>query len=86
MAYVHRQPNLTLGEGDEYAIRGDAALLYDSERDGAIIAWRWRCFEDAGMATLDASALAVRRDVDRVTVETYLAQGATSAQVRELLT
>jgi cytochrome c-type biogenesis protein CcmH/NrfF len=54
----------------------------DDEREAAIVAWRLRCLEAAGLEPLDASALAVRRDIDRVDVENLLRAGASSAQVR----
>lgn len=54
----------------------------DDEREAAIVAWRLRCLEAAGMEPLDASVLAMRRDIDRVEVERALKAGASSAQAR----
>lgn len=57
----------------------------DDEREAAIVAWRLTCLEAAGMEPLDASALAVRRDVDRVDVERLLDAGASSEQALGIL-
>jgi hypothetical protein len=51
------------------------------EREAAIVRWRLRCFEGAGVEPLGASALALRRDIDRADVERLLQGGASSAEV-----
>lgn len=58
----------------------------DDEREARIVAWRLRCLEAAGMEPLDASVVALRRDVDRVDVERMLEAGASSAQARAIVT
>ena len=74
------------GEGEEYDLRSPDELLYnlESEKDAKIVAWRVRCFERAGMTDLDATILALRRNVDRVDVERALKGGASSSQVRDI--
>jgi hypothetical protein len=43
--------------------------LYSPSGDEKIVDWRLLCFLRLGFSQLDASALAVRRDVDRHFVE-----------------
>jgi hypothetical protein len=76
------------GDGEEYDLRPADVRLYnlDLSRDSTVVAWRLECLEAAGIATLDATVMALRRDVD-VHEATRLAKaGATSAQVRDILT
>jgi hypothetical protein len=75
------QPTPAIGEGDEYELRGDAPRIYSLEHDAKIVGWRAECFEGAGLTPLQAQALAVRRDVDRVVVENMLKAGRTGAQI-----
>jgi hypothetical protein len=59
--------------------------LYDTEHDEKIVDWRCDCFVDRGFLVIQATALAVRRDIDRVLVERLLDQGATHAEVMEIV-
>lgn len=81
------QPDLTLGAGDEYELRPNDTPTYnlDNERDAKIVAWRLSCLERAGLPLLDASAIALRRDIDREHVERMLGAGATPTQVRAIV-
>lgn len=57
------------------------ARFYSMEYDPKIVVWRAECFERAGLSSLQAQALAVRRDIDRVVVENMLKAGRTPAQI-----
>lgn len=60
---------------------GDSVYNVDETREAAIITWRADCFERYGFARYLATALAVRRDVDREYVATLIARGATPTQI-----
>lgn len=64
----------------------DAPTFYNvhEPRESAIVVWRARCFEEAGLGYDDAWALAKRRDVDRADVERVLRAGASSAEARAI--
>jgi hypothetical protein len=76
-----------LGQGEEYELRvaDDPVYNVDDEREAAIVRWRLDCFERAGMESLAATALAVRRDVDRVSVERMLSAGASASQITAIV-
>ena len=78
---------LKLGEGEEYVLRAPGDLTYDvaSPYDAKVIGWRAECFERAGLDALDATALAVRRDVDRERVLKLLAAGCSKDLVVEIM-
>lgn len=57
------------------------ARLYDPVADTKIVTWRLDSFERLGFDALEASALSVRRDIDREHVERMLKGGASHAQV-----
>lgn len=67
-----------LGEGDEYELRppGDLTYELDDPKQREIVAWRVACFERLGFGPTAASAMAVRRDIDREQVERMVARGA----------
>jgi hypothetical protein len=74
-----------LGAGEEYTLRTDPARLYDPEGDGKIVDWRILCFMRLGFESLQASALAVRKDIDREAVARLIGRGATPDQVYAIL-
>lgn len=61
--------------------------LYDitDPEEGRVVAWRMECFERAGFAQLEASALALRRDVDRAVVERMVEDGAPPELIAEIV-
>lgn len=63
----------------------DGPPLYDAVHDHKIVAWRELCFIKKGLELVHASALAMRRDIDRVDVERLADEGATSARIAEIL-
>jgi hypothetical protein len=74
-----------IGQGDEYELRGDALRLYDAANDAPIIEWRQKCFVELGYTIFEAEKLAVRRDIDRVVVETAIKAGNDRLHVMEAL-
>lgn len=61
------------------------ARLYDPVVDTNLVAWRLDSFERLGFDALEASALAVRRDIDREHVQRMLNGGASHAQVMAIV-
>lgn len=61
------------------------ARLYDPVPDNKIVRWRLDSFERLGFGVLEASALSVRRDIDREDVERMLKGGASHAQVMSIV-
>lgn len=82
------EPDVATGNAEEwYELRAPAEeRVYDAHHDAKLIDWRMLCFLRAGLEHLHASALAIRRDVDREEVERLLNGGATPAQVLEIVT
>ena len=78
-------PDLRLGEGDEYELRAPTERMYDAVHDAKIIDWRLFSFMNLGFDALTASALAKRRDVDREYVARLITRGATVHQVLALV-
>lgn len=79
---------LKLEEGEEYFLRASGDWpLYDvnSPYDAQVIEWRAECFKRAGLESLDATALAMRRDVDRERVLKLLAAGCSHSCLLEIL-
>jgi hypothetical protein len=70
---------------EEYELRSPDAMTYDPELDARIVSWRARCFERLGLQPLHVTVLAIRRDVDRHTVERLVDLGADSGQVAGIL-
>lgn len=72
-----------VGQGDEYELRECSEPTYNLEdaKECDMVNWRAKCFLGAGLDIASATALAIRKDIDRVRVETMTAQGATGAQV-----
>lgn len=79
------EPRGSALQDEEYELRGDAPLLYDYDLDGKIVGWRLKMFFDLGFDVVNATALALRRDVDRQQVSDLLAAGATPQQVTGIL-
>lgn len=84
---MSRQKLPELGEGDEYEIRTPDELVYDLSDpvQRKVVGWRVDCFERLGLGVIEASALAVRRDIDRSQVENMLTNGASVNQVLSIV-
>lgn len=74
-----------IGRGEWYELRPAGDRLYSMASDMRVIGWRVECFEAKGFDHVDALALALRRDVDRVEVERLVDDGATHRQVMDLV-
>lgn len=74
-----------IGQGEEYTLAAPEVPLYDHRVDQAIVFFRAGSFLSCGFCYADALALALRRDVDRQRVEDLIDQGATPAQVMDIL-
>jgi hypothetical protein len=73
-----------MSEDLEYRLRSES--LYDVRRHASVIGWRADNFAAMGFSHLEATALAIRRDVDREAVAKLLARGASPDQARRILT
>lgn len=63
----------------------DGARHYEPGADDKIIAWRTLCFMHLGFMETPATALAMRRDIDRVAVQNLRRRGCTPKLVLEIL-
>lgn len=79
------KPDEATPNPDEYTVGTVDARVYDPTSEIGIVQWRLQCFEADGFAPLGASALALRRDVDREMVGRMLAGGASHTQVLAIL-
>jgi len=61
------------------------ARLYSPDADAKIIDWRLGCFTRLGFSKLDASALSVRRDIDRQVVADMVAGGCPPHVVMDIV-
>lgn len=61
------------------------ARLYNPDADAKIIDWRLGCFMRLGFSKLDASALSVRRDIDRQRVQDLRDSGCGHAMVMDIV-
>lgn len=78
------EPDHEIGKGDEYELTSPDARCY-GEGDGKLVAWRVLCFLDLGFDELGATALAIRKDVDRDEVQRLVRAGAAPSQVEEIV-
>lgn len=72
---------------EEYVLVQPDARRYDlaNTKDADIVAWRADAFGALGFNFVQASELAMRRDVDRAQVARLIGQGATPDQVCEIV-
>lgn len=70
---------------EEYELRPAAMRVYDADADAKIVDWRLRCFVALGFTELDASAMAVRRDVDRDHVERLVKEGCSVGLILDIV-
>lgn len=70
--------DFSLGQGDEYEVRGDLALVHADEKT---VLWRRKEFVRLGFSMGEAQTLAPRREAELRDIERWLDQGASHAQV-----
>ena len=72
---------------EEYDISPPENPIYElaDPEQARIVMWRLDCFEKLGFTRTAATALAIRRDIERTRVEGLVAQGAFPHQVIGIL-
>ena len=72
---------------EEYELRppGDPLYNLDDPSQRAVVEWKLDCFERLGFAPTAATALALRRDIEREKVESLVAKGARLSEVVAIL-
>jgi hypothetical protein len=79
------QETAKLGDGEEYALTGASEMFYDPEHDAKIVANRVKAFVAYGFTDEKALVLAENKAVDREQVARMIRQGATPAQVYDIV-
>lgn len=74
-------PLAKLGDGEEYELGQVSERVYDPHHDAKIVDWRVVCFLRLGFNNLQATTLAMRRDVDRSEVERLRGRGCAPGSV-----
>jgi len=59
--------------------------LYHPDADEKIVAWRTLSFLRLGFSTLDASALAIRKDIDREHVQRLVREGCSAGLILRIV-
>jgi len=82
-----RQKLPEVGEGEEYELRPVDDLTYDlsDAEQRKIVGWKVDCFERLGFGVVEASAMAVRRDIERERVESMVRKGASLELILEIV-